>query len=137
LKKGLARSSVWHVWAGLLIYAVPLACAAIGWWMAASNNRSPLEGMLLGFFLGPVGLLIEALLPKGPADYRTARRVLAVVAALYLGGTVFAIMSLSASSGGVLTDVLIFGAAISTAFFVFLVIAPSKPHRRELRHLDR
>lgn len=35
----------------------------VGGWIAVQRSRLPEEGVLLGFFLGPVGILVEALLP--------------------------------------------------------------------------
>ena len=37
--------------------------AALGIWLADYKLRSPVEGFVLGFFLGPLGILIEAALP--------------------------------------------------------------------------
>ena len=43
-----------------LIVISSVACfAAIGGWLAQLKNRSPLEGVILGAFLGPIGVLIE------------------------------------------------------------------------------
>src|SRR5262245_53900736 len=39
-----------------------------GLYVASSKNRSPTEGFLFGFFLGPLGVLVEALLPDGEAS---------------------------------------------------------------------
>lgn len=36
--------------------------------IAVDKNRSPVEGALLGFFLGIIGVLIEALLPRRQLD---------------------------------------------------------------------
>ena len=38
-------------------------CGAAGIWLAAYKFRSSLEGFILGFLLGPLGILIEAALP--------------------------------------------------------------------------
>jgi hypothetical protein len=42
-----------------------LTMAAIGCWIAVQKGRPAFEGWLLAFLLGPLGLLIEALLPNG------------------------------------------------------------------------
>jgi hypothetical protein len=43
---------------------VSMICAAAEVWMAAYKLRTPFEGFMLGFFLGPVGIVIEAALPE-------------------------------------------------------------------------
>ena len=43
-----------------------LVISAFGWlggWVAKQHGRDESEGRLLGAFLGPMGVLIEALLP--------------------------------------------------------------------------
>lgn len=40
-----------------------LISGAIGAWVAEQKNRTSAEGFTLGFFLGPIGWLLEALLP--------------------------------------------------------------------------
>lgn len=35
----------------------------VGIWIATQKNRDSGEGFFLGFLLGPIGLLIEAMLP--------------------------------------------------------------------------
>jgi hypothetical protein len=47
-----------------------LICAGIGGYIAAQKGRSETEGAVLGFLLGPLGLLIEALLPTVQAPKR-------------------------------------------------------------------
>ncbi len=51
---------------------LPLVCtlisiiagfATLGGWIAHFKRRPPLEGVLLGFFLGPIGLLMELRFP--------------------------------------------------------------------------
>ncbi len=44
-----------------LIVGGVLGC--VGAWVAAQKNRPGGEGFMLGFFLGPLGLILEALLP--------------------------------------------------------------------------
>jgi hypothetical protein len=48
---------------------------AFGIWLADYKLRSPLEGFVLGFFLGPLGILIEAALPDLGAYPRPVLRV--------------------------------------------------------------
>jgi hypothetical protein len=44
----------------ICIFVATLAsCSAIAGCIAYHKRRSPVEGMLLGFFLGPVGVLLE------------------------------------------------------------------------------
>jgi|GEM_PF-5937317 len=42
-----------------------LALGASGSWVAAQKGRSPGEGFTLGCLLGPIGVLVEAMLPVG------------------------------------------------------------------------
>lgn len=49
---------------------VGLICGGFGSWIATQKHRDPGEGMLLGFVFGPIGLLIEAMLPNKPAPDR-------------------------------------------------------------------
>jgi hypothetical protein len=39
--------------------------AGVGYWIAQQKNRSEVEGAALGCFLGPIGWIIEAVLPTG------------------------------------------------------------------------
>jgi hypothetical protein len=50
----------------LLAVAVILlpVCAGVGFGIARWKRRAGFEGFLLGLFLGPLGLLIEAFLPR-------------------------------------------------------------------------
>jgi hypothetical protein len=41
--------------------------AGLGAWVATQKERDPAEGAILGFVFGPLGVLIEALLPAGKA----------------------------------------------------------------------
>ena len=46
-------------------------CSAIAGCIAYNKRRSPLEGVLLGFFLGPIGVLLElrhAYVQRPPVD---------------------------------------------------------------------
>ena len=47
----------------LTVIVAATVFAALGIWLADYKLRSPLEGFDLGFFLGPLGILIEAALP--------------------------------------------------------------------------
>ncbi len=49
-----------------------------GAWIASQRGRSKREGALLGFFFGPFGMIVEALLPSWPTRYRTGGRVTVV-----------------------------------------------------------
>jgi hypothetical protein len=41
-----------------------LACAAMGAYVSHAKGRSPIEGVLFGFALGPLGVVVAALLPE-------------------------------------------------------------------------
>ncbi len=41
-------------------------CAASGGLVAGAKRRSPMEGLFLGLFLGPIGVAIEASRPAPP-----------------------------------------------------------------------
>lgn len=62
--------SVGSIIVGLCIVAVFIVGGA---WVASQKGRRKWEGALLAFFFGPVGLIVEALLPSGPE--RKYRRV--------------------------------------------------------------
>jgi len=47
----------------------------LGWYAARQKNRSHLEGFLLGFWLGPFGVLIEWLLPKNSKTLSTRKEL--------------------------------------------------------------
>ncbi|AGA28609.1 hypothetical protein [Singulisphaera acidiphila] len=44
-----------------------------GSWVASQKGRQPVEGMMLGAVFGPLGVLIEALLPQGPGRNRPSK----------------------------------------------------------------
>jgi hypothetical protein len=46
---------------------------ALGAWIAKQKRRGPIEGFILGFLFGPLGVVIEALLPAGTRDLPTLR----------------------------------------------------------------
>ena len=51
----------------VLLWIVGIAIGAgVGAWIAGQKQREAWEGALLGLFLGPIGWIIEALLPGGP-----------------------------------------------------------------------
>jgi hypothetical protein len=54
---------------GLLVIGLALLAAfgGLGAWIAAQKRRAAAEGALLGALFGPVGVLVEALLPDGDA----------------------------------------------------------------------
>lgn len=47
-----------------VLFAVIAAFGFLGKYIAELNGRNPIEGFLLGIFLGLLGVLIEALLPR-------------------------------------------------------------------------
>jgi hypothetical protein len=51
---------------GFVVVVICLACAWLGCWITAEKRRNPDEGMMLGLVFGPLGVLIEALLPTLP-----------------------------------------------------------------------
>lgn len=44
-------------------FAVWCMFAGVGWYIAVQKGRPALEGALFGFFLGPIGFIIEACMP--------------------------------------------------------------------------
>lgn len=46
---------------GLMLAVV---CSFVARYVAQQKGRSPSEGAMMGFWLGPLGLLVEALLPN-------------------------------------------------------------------------
>ena len=70
------RSHVYPPWyadtGSWLVTALLLVCAALGGMVASWKDRSPTEGMLLGLYLGPLGLVVEKLLPDRPQPAENA-----------------------------------------------------------------
>jgi hypothetical protein len=57
----------------ILLGAFLMAC--LGMWIGGMKNRS-IEGAILGFLLGPIGLIIAVLLPEGkPAEKNESNEV--------------------------------------------------------------
>ncbi len=57
-----------------LVAYIILGClmGGLGWWIAKQRHRPELEGLLLGFVFGPLGAVIEALLPLGDPTAKPA-----------------------------------------------------------------
>jgi hypothetical protein len=54
---------------------VSLACSFFGAYVAGEKGREPMEGGIIGFFFGPIGVLIVALLPsQADSGSRVERR---------------------------------------------------------------
>jgi hypothetical protein len=54
---------------GLNMHALLVLGLAFGFlcsWIAGGRGRSSFEGFLLGFLLGPLGMIIELILPRVP-----------------------------------------------------------------------
>ena len=49
----------------IIAFAVWCATIGLGAYIAAQKGRQPIEGLAFGLLLGPLGLLIEVLLPDG------------------------------------------------------------------------
>src|SRR4051812_6274143 len=47
----------------------------LGLWVAVQKNREPFEGFMLGFLFGPVGAIIEALMPTIARPARETRYI--------------------------------------------------------------
>jgi hypothetical protein len=60
----------------LLVFVGILAVAmgGLGAWIASQKQRDPSEGFILGLLFGPLGCLIEALLPSRNRGFGTSRR---------------------------------------------------------------
>lgn len=63
----------WLILIGILL-VVGLLMAGCGAYVAGQKRRDPIEGALFGFFLGPLGIVIVALLPTGDFGSGPARR---------------------------------------------------------------
>lgn len=48
----------------MVVLAFYFAFPVAGYFIARDKGRSAVEGILLAFFLGPIGLVIELLLPR-------------------------------------------------------------------------
>jgi hypothetical protein len=48
--------------------ATAAVCAGLGYYVAGVKGRGRAEGVLFGALLGPLGILVVALLPEGPGD---------------------------------------------------------------------
>jgi uncharacterized membrane protein YeaQ/YmgE (transglycosylase-associated protein family) len=59
-----------------------LLFGALGEWVAGRKNRDGFEGFFLGLIFGPVGMLVEAALPDGPAFVGNSMFIRAIVIAL-------------------------------------------------------
>ena len=46
-----------------LVVCLAAGCSAIAGWIAHEKRRSPMEGVLLGLVLGPIGILVECWYP--------------------------------------------------------------------------
>jgi hypothetical protein len=61
-----------------LVLGIAFICGLIfgflGRWIAGEKHREPSEGFLLGFLFGPLGVLIEALLPTKEKPKPKAKR---------------------------------------------------------------
>jgi hypothetical protein len=57
----------------LVIWVIVLG--GVGWWIAQQKNRSEVEGAALGCFLGPIGWVIEAVLPTAEVPASPPRRL--------------------------------------------------------------
>jgi hypothetical protein len=47
--------------------------AFFGRWVAYQCGRESIEGFVLGLLFGPLGVIVEALLPKFPSDMQVRR----------------------------------------------------------------
>lgn len=56
------------------IVGVWLACGGMGGYVAHAKDRAPAEGAVFGLLLGPLGVLVEALLPEGARPARAPVR---------------------------------------------------------------
>ena len=51
-----------------MLFAIIVAFGFLGKYIAELKGRNPMEGFLLGIFLGLLGVLIEAVLPRKQVD---------------------------------------------------------------------
>ncbi len=56
----------------LILIPIWMVMGALGAWVAMAKNRSPIEGLMLGFLFGPFGVLIAALMPNMPSKDKQA-----------------------------------------------------------------
>ena len=59
---------------GILVAVVMIAMAGLGGWVASQKNRDATEGFVLGLVFGPLGVLVEALLPNAIKTGQTTTR---------------------------------------------------------------
>ncbi len=52
---------MWFVIAGVMMFVFGM----LGLWTASQKRRSTTEGFVLGAFFGPLGVVLEGLLPSG------------------------------------------------------------------------
>ncbi len=50
----------------MMVLLSALVCAGFGSTITSGKNRGPILGLMLGLVLGPIGVLVAALLPNGP-----------------------------------------------------------------------
>jgi hypothetical protein len=63
----------WLVFICLLLAILACIFGGLGAWVATHKHRGTLEGFILGLLFGPLGVLVEALLPNGSeTSQRTA-----------------------------------------------------------------
>ncbi|MFC9995860.1 hypothetical protein [Nocardia sp. NPDC127526] len=52
----------------LVVLGIAFACGLVSMVIADSRNRSDIEFFIVGFILGPIGILIAILISPGPPD---------------------------------------------------------------------
>lgn len=57
----------------LIVLVVWIAMGGVGAYVAVQKQREPIEGLLFALLLGPIGILIEVLLPEGKRRVVTER----------------------------------------------------------------
>jgi hypothetical protein len=55
------------------LVVIELLCGLLSAWVASQKNRDSSEGFLLGALFGPLGVLVEGLLPTQPAPVKMER----------------------------------------------------------------